>query len=151
MRRPSCGRRWYGSRPRAAAARWTNRARPTWSWCYQREAGLLAHTFALDWLHAHAQVGRTRRDALRDVGDRCLLVAGLFPGLARRRRVSVDYFVDLGRGAYREVAEAGRSAYDALFGQLAQDYRQLVAVLSGLRGQGANLAWQRVPQGATRH
>lgn len=118
---------------------------------YQREAGLLAHTFALDWLHAHAQVGRTRRDALRDVGDRCLLVAGLFPGLARRRRVSVDYFVDLGRGAYREVAEAGRSAYDALFGQLAQDYRQLVAVLSGLRGQGANLAWQRVPQGATRH
>src|SRR5690606_2930507 len=86
---------------------------------YQGDAQLLAHTHALDWFRAQEQVGRLRADALRDVGDRCLLVAGLFPGLAARRRVSVDYFVELGRGAYRGVGEASRAAYGARFGPLA--------------------------------
>jgi len=119
---------------------------------YQRDARLLAHTQALDWLQAHEQVGQLRADALRDVGDRCLLVAGLFPGLARRRRVSVDYFVDLGRGAYLGVAEASRAAYAALYGQLAAGYHELVEVLGRLRGErpGQALEWG-APAGATRH
>src|SRR5690606_1348997 len=118
---------------------------------YQGDARLLAHTHALDWLHAQEQVGRLRADALRDVGDRCLLVAGLFPGLAARRRVSVDYFVDLGRGAYREVAEASRAAYAALFDQLAEGYRELVEVLRGLRGEPRlPHAWPAMA-GRTRH
>lgn len=100
---------------------------------YQREEHLLARVQALEWLHAQSLVGGARADALRDVGDRCLLIAGLFPGLAERRRVSVDYFIDLGRGAYGEVAGAGRNAYAALFGQLAQSYRELVYTLRALR------------------
>src|SRR5690606_29073482 len=72
--------------------------------------------------------------SLRDVGDRCLLVAGLFPDLAQRRRVSVDYFVDLGRGAYQAVADAGRDAYAELFAHLAAGYRELVSVLRRIRG-----------------
>jgi len=100
---------------------------------YQRDAQLLARTQALDWLRAQEQVGSLRADALRDVGDRCLLVAGLFPGLAARRRVSVDYFIELGRGAYLEAAEASRAAYASLYEQLARGYRELVATLRGLR------------------
>lgn len=42
--------------------------------------------------------GRVRDERLRDVADQCLILAGLFPGLARRR-VSPTYFIDLGRGA----------------------------------------------------
>ena len=99
---------------------------------YQRESQLLSHTQALDWLHAQAQTGQLRADALRDVGDRCLLVAGLYPGLAQRRRVDVDYFVGLGRGAYMGVAEASRAAYAQLFEHLARAYRQLVRTLSAL-------------------
>lgn len=102
---------------------------------HQRDAQLLARIQALDWLQAQQQVGRTRADALRDVGDRCLLVAGLFPALARRRRVGLDYFIDLGRGAYQGVAEAGRDGYAELFARLAASYRDLVAVLHGLRGR----------------
>lgn len=122
---------------------------------FQNDGALLARTQALDWLHALGQAGQVRADALRDVGDRCLLIAGLFPGLAARRRVSVDYFVELGRGAYREVAEAGRSAYAALFGQLAEGYRELVEVLRGLRGDPCSAGLERlaaaVPVHATRH
>jgi hypothetical protein len=100
---------------------------------YQGDAWLLSHVLGMDWMEAQAQVGRARADALRDVGDRCLLVAGLFPGLAERRRVSVDYFVDIGRGAYRDAADAARQATSALYRQLARSYRELVATLNAVR------------------
>jgi hypothetical protein len=101
---------------------------------HQRDAHLLARTQALEWLHAQSQVGALRADVLRDVGDRCLLIAGLYPSLAARRRVSVDYFVDLGRDAYQGVAESSRTAYAALFEHLAATYRELVRALRGMRG-----------------
>lgn len=86
---------------------------------FQRDAHLLSRTQALAWLHAQDQIGSVRADALRDVGDGCLLIAGLFPGVAQRRRLSVDYFIDLGRGAYSEVADT-RCSDAGLFAQLAQ-------------------------------
>ena len=75
---------------------------------HQRDAQLLARTQALEWLRANACAGRQRADALRDVGDHCLLIAGLYPALAERRRVSVDYFVDQGRGASQGVPASPR-------------------------------------------
>lgn len=101
---------------------------------YQRDDSLLVRTQALEWFAAQACSGSQRADALRDVGDRCLLIAGLYPGLAERRRVGSDYFIDLGRGAYFEVADASRNAYAALFEQLACSYRELVRTLRALRG-----------------
>jgi hypothetical protein len=100
---------------------------------FQRDDSLLARTLALEWLAAQANIGSARADALRDVGDRCLLIAGLYPGMAERRRVSGDYFIDLGRGAYFEVAQASRNAYAALFEELARSYRELVRTLRALR------------------
>lgn len=123
---------------------------------HQRDPQLLAYTQALEWLNAQAQVGSARIDALQDVGDRCLLIAGLFPGLAQRRRVSVDYFIELGRGAYRDVAEGGRSATAALFSRLASTYRELVQVLRAVRevpaweSHAASLALAPAPAGGTR-
>ncbi|MDB6162871.1 MAG: hypothetical protein JWL98_303 [Xanthomonadaceae bacterium] len=101
---------------------------------YQCDNTLLARTQATEFLNAQSQAGTVRADALRDVGDRCLLIAGLYPGLAARRRVEVDYFIDLGRGAYFEVADASRNAYASLFEQLARSYRDLVRTLRALRG-----------------
>ena len=100
---------------------------------YQRDDSLLVRTQALEWLAAQACSGTQRADALRDVGDRCLLIAGLYPGLAERRRVGIDYFIDLGCGAYHEAAEASRNAYAALFEQLARSYRELVRILRCVR------------------
>ncbi|MCC4599037.1 hypothetical protein [Xanthomonas melonis] len=99
---------------------------------FQRDAHLLSRTQALAWLHAQEQVGSVRADLLRDVGDGCLLIAGLFPGVAQRRRLSVEYFIDLGRGAYSEVADT-RCSDAGLFAQLADGYRELVQTLAALR------------------
>jgi hypothetical protein len=110
---------------------------------YQGDAWLLSHAQGLDWLDALNLIGSSRADALRDVGDRCLLVAGLFPGLAERRRVSVDYFIDIGRSAYLGVAGASRQAYAALYEQLARSYRELVVTLNAMRASPQHMSQAR--------
>lgn len=100
-----------------------------------RDAPLGGRVMALEWLAAHELAGVQRVDALRDVGDRCLILAGLFPAQAERRRVSHDYFIELGRGAYAAVAEQARSGYAELFARLVEAYRGMVAVLAAAAGR----------------
>jgi hypothetical protein len=100
---------------------------------YQSDGDLLARTQALGWLHAQDQVGQWRNECLQRVGDECLLIAGLFPALAQRRHVSVDYFVGLGRGAYRELAECSARETSSFYAALARSYQQMVQVLRALR------------------
>ena len=111
---------------------------------YLRDGALAAHVLALDWLEAAERTGQARADALRDVGDRCLLIAGRFPRLAERRCVGPDYFSNLGSGAYLGVAEAARAGYAALFAELARAFDAMVSVLAALPRRGTVLlpmAW----------
>lgn len=101
-----------------------------------RDAPLAGRILALEWLQALEQMGRLRADALRDVGDRCLLIAGMFPKLAERRRVTPAYYADLGQGAYLGVAETARHGYAELFAELARAYRAMVQVLAAMVGSG---------------
>lgn len=102
---------------------------------YLHDGALAAHVLALDWIAASEHTGNVRADALRDVGDRCLLIAGRYPGLAERRRVSSDYFASLGCGAYHGVAASARDGYAALFAELARAFHAMVRVLAALPRQ----------------
>lgn len=97
-----------------------------------RDPQLLGRVLALEWLEAHDRSGAQRVDTLRDVGDRCLLIAGLFPQQASRRRVDGGYFIALGRSAYGSAADAASPGYAALFAQLVSAYRSMVRVLSAI-------------------
>lgn len=112
---------------------------------YLRDEQLASHVLALDWLVALEERPPARADALRDVGDRCLLIAGLFPQRARRRRVSDAYYIDLGGNAYHGVAAAARAGYAALFAELARRFDQLVAVLRHVRAGDATPAQLTAP------
>ena len=121
---------------------------------------------AIDFLEASQEPER-QADRLRDTGDECLLVCGLFPQRARRRRVSFRYYVDLGRGAYGTLARSGRGSVTEPFGALAAGFVRLMEVLQAMRARapgqglspldaaevavetGARGAWERVqPDGA---
>ena len=52
---------------------------------------------ALDYIDSLLSSGQRKQEKLRDVGDVCLIHAGLFPRRARRKRVSEQYFIDIGR------------------------------------------------------
>jgi len=97
---------------------------------------LTAQLVGQDFLEGLNQPGHRRQQSLRDVGDHCLLFSGLFPLQAERRRVSLKYFVDLGRTAYQEIAEGcqyARSGLDEIFLHLSRDFVSLMDVLQGMR------------------
>lgn len=99
-----------------------------------RDQGLGREAIALEYLHAHRSLGAAGHERLQKTGDHCLLLAGLFPERARRRRVPVTYYIDLGRGAYRDLGEVLRAGIAELYAQLAEGFENLVEVLLAARG-----------------
>jgi Xaa-Pro aminopeptidase len=96
---------------------------------HQCDALLAGRSFALEWLDGMERVGSERAEVLRDVGDRCLIVAGLYPRLAHLRRVTPAYYASIGQAAYAGVADATRAAYAELFRQLARAFEAMQQVL----------------------
>lgn len=88
----------------------------------------LSQPMALAWLESLNKIGQIRQQDLRNVGDQCLLCTGLFPGLARKRHVSLDYYVDLGRSAYHTLSSES-SELSKLYSDLEHDFVNLVDVL----------------------
>ena len=103
------------------------------------DAPLAHRIMALELLEALQTAGKQRENELRDVGDRCLLIAGLYPDLAKRRSVPLTYFVDLGQGAYDQLASELRAALASLYAQLARGFARLVQVLLEVRRMSGSL------------
>jgi hypothetical protein len=81
---------------------------------------------ALDFMKSNTYTGKIKRELLQEVGDKSLLFSGLFPGLADKKSVSIDYFIDMGETAYHTVAEI--DACD-LFHALAGSFKMMSEVL----------------------
>ena len=107
---------------------------------HTRDVQLDRNAVAVDYLLARAETGMRLKQELRDVGDRCLLLAGLYPEQAERRLVSVRYFLELGSHAYDELANALRAGVAELYGHLAQAFARLVRVLMELRRRMREIA-----------
>lgn len=77
-------------------------------------------------------------ESLIRVAGRCLLIAGFFPLLARRRNVRVGYFFEIGAGAYHAHASywaaRGRSGYAECSKTAAERFPDLVGTLRGMKG-----------------
>lgn len=92
-----------------------------------------ASVMAVELLESHEMLKAAREDALRDVGDKCLLFAGFFPEIARKRHVTVSYYVDLGRSAYSSLSTSQHRALAELFGSLSEQFVPLMDVLHTMR------------------
>ncbi len=111
---------------------------------------------AMDYLESHQTTGHMRDQKLREVGDKCLLFSGIFPERAAQSRVSVSYYVDLGRKSYQSLARIpNRSQSQAnLYNDLEQKFVSLMDLLHCIREMGeeskslsfaiAEELWQRV-------
>ncbi len=97
------------------------------------ETGALERVMAMEYLQGLAATGRMRQERLRDVGDQCLLFAGLFPHIARKRMVRISYFVELGRGAYQQLSQALSHSTARLFGDLSAAFVVLMDILQSMR------------------
>ena len=95
---------------------------------YTGRPELAAKVMALDYLNGAQTAGSERREKMRDVGDQCL-----FPKRAEKRRVRVSYYVDIGRTAYHNVAEAAQAAMAEMFQHLSESFVSLMDTLQAMR------------------
>lgn len=84
---------------------------------------------ATAFLNALHNGQKERYISLQNVGDQCLIFAGLFPKAAEKKLVKINYFVDVGRSAYSRISFATND----LFGSLALQFVVLMDVLQSIR------------------
>lgn len=94
---------------------------------------LLESVVAMDFLEAMQLSGKRRVEQLQAVGDKSLILCGLFPGLADKRRVGLDYFSDMGQSAYLTVSELHESQLADLYYQLGHQFINLRQILQAMR------------------
>lgn len=107
---------------------------------FSDRTGLGGRALALEFLEALQQSVKSATPRLRDTGDECLLVCGLFPQRVRRRRVPLSYYVELGRGAYGTLASHGVASETEPFDALASEFLVIMEVLQAMRGDDARPA-----------
>ena len=91
------------------------------------------HIMALELLESAHQSMTSQQDTLRDVGDKCLLYSGFFPGLARKRRVRISYYVKLGQTAYHSLADLSQALTSNLYHDLYLQFVPMMDVLHAMR------------------
>lgn len=88
----------------------------------------------LESMHAHV---RMRQYLLQEVGDKCLLMAGLFPSHSQKKLVKISYFVNLGRSAYATAGNLSpREGSRMLYTHLSQVFVSMMDVLQTTRELG---------------
>lgn len=107
---------------------------------FSQTTQLLESVIALDFLKSMQAVGRRQIDLLQEVGDKSLLFCGLFPGLAKRRRVNLRYFSDIGQAAYLTISELQLQETAQLYLQLSEQFSVMQQVLQAMRGDYFHLA-----------
>lgn len=102
---------------------------------YSQRAHLMESILALDFLNAMHKNRGLQLEALRDVGDKSLLFCGLFPNIADKRRVSLEYLKNLGQTAYLTIGELHDDKMSALYFDLSAQFLCLKEVLQAMRGE----------------
>ena len=100
---------------------------------FTKNSQLNSKALALDYLTSHHLPSSLRNEQLRDIGDQCLLVSGLYPQSAERRLVGAGYYVNLGRSAYHHISTVTQQSIAELYQQLAESFVLLMDLLQTIR------------------
>lgn len=100
---------------------------------FMKDTSIVTSVLGLDFLQGYQNSHPLQRQqCLKDVGDKCLLFAGLFPQRAIKKRVKLSYFIQLGRTAYAGVSGTFHQQ-EQLFHELCEDFTQMMALLQAMR------------------
>lgn len=100
---------------------------------------LIESIVALDFLESIHKPRSLQIELLRDVGDKSLLFCGLFPGIAKKRHVSLNYFSEMGQAAYLTIGELEGRHTRNLYSQLSEQFLTLQQILQAMRGEYVEL------------
>ncbi len=100
---------------------------------FMKDQELATQAMALEYLRSHGLPKSMRIDQLRDIGDQCLLLSGLYPQRAEKRLVRVSYYVNMGRSAYHHISDNVQKSIAELYLQLAEAFVTLMDLLQTIR------------------
>ena len=98
---------------------------------FMQDPSVATSVLGLEFLNSYHHLNEQQHQ-LKEVGDKCLLFAGLFPGRAVKRRVKLSYFVKLGQMAYSTFSNYQLSD-EGLFISLGEEFPKLMDVLQATR------------------
>ena len=104
------------------------------------DTNLAAQAIAPSYLQGMQSQGHSGLAQLQQVADQCLLFSGLYPLRSRRRLVKAQYYIDMGRSAYMQVAERVRQVYVELYENLSQRFVEMMDILQAIRCDKENAA-----------
>ena len=107
---------------------------------FSQATQLVESVIALDFLESMQALGKRQIELLREVGDKSLLFCGLFPGMANKRHVKLEYFSGMGQAAYLTVSELQDSESANLYSQLSAQFLTMQQILQAMRGQCVRFA-----------
>lgn len=84
---------------------------------------------ATDFLEGVQLQNNMRALALQNVGDKCLIVSGLFPRVAVKRLVKISYFVHLGQSSYATISKN----HDDIYSLLSKQFVTLMDILQSIK------------------
>ncbi len=96
---------------------------------------LINSIIAFDFMSGLQATKERKMQLLRDVGDKSLLFSSLFIEMAKRKRVSNNYFIDMGKAAYLSVSDLSLSSSAKLYFELSQQFTKMQQILQAIRGQ----------------
>ena len=102
---------------------------------YTTQSHIASRVIALDFLE-HAKLDSTMSIlTMREIGDHCLLLSGLFPERIKRKNVSLSYIIGMGKQAYQRLSASPRPKYfdPKLFFNLQRNFVGLMDVLHHMR------------------
>lgn len=100
---------------------------------FMKDQDLATQAVALNYLRSHGLPKSLRIEQLRDIGDQCLLLSGLYPERAEKRLVRVSYYVNMGRSAYHHLSDSVQQAVAELYRELAEAFVTLMDLLQTIR------------------
>jgi hypothetical protein len=101
---------------------------------YVNKPELVQQVIAPQFLAANDSRHAAGRVVMQEVGDKCLLLAGLFPAIAEKRLVKLSYFVNLGQAAYLATSKKSSDLHDLL----AHQFVALMDILQSIRHPDTN-------------
>jgi len=96
---------------------------------YMNKPEFLKQIIALEFLEGVNSKSAKQRLTLQEVGDKCLLFAGLYPKIADKKLVKISYFVNLGQACYVQISEKSNDLYEGL----GRQFVSLMDVLQSIR------------------
>ncbi len=102
---------------------------------YTKKEKLLTSVIALNFLKSINIEKPHDGDQLRNVGDQCLILSGLFPECAIKKNVSLNYFIGIGQRAYLALTNIRlKENFDpVLYKKLSYNFVGLMDLLHAMR------------------